>query len=46
MKKFILSLAVMFSCLAAFGQREIISMDWDVVKDFFSLKRFFNELKQ
>ena len=33
MKKFILSLAVMFSCLAAFGQREIISMDWDVVKD-------------
>ena len=33
MKKLILSLAVMFSCLAAFGQREIISMDWDVVKD-------------
>lgn len=33
MKKFILSLAVMFSCLAAFGQTEIISMDWDVVKD-------------
>lgn len=33
MKKLILSLAVMFSCLAAFGQREIISMDWDVVKE-------------
>lgn len=33
MKKLILSLAVMFSCLAAFGQREIITMDWDVVKD-------------
>ncbi len=33
MKKLILSLAVMFSCLAAFGQREIISMNWDVVKE-------------
>jgi tetratricopeptide (TPR) repeat protein len=33
MKKFILSLAVLFSCFASFGQREIISMNWDVVKD-------------
>ena len=24
----------------------ILFDDWDVVKDFFSLKRFFNELKQ
>jgi len=24
--------AVLFSCLAAFGQRDIITMDWDVVK--------------
>ena len=33
MKRLLLSAAVLFSCLAAFGQREIISMDWDVVKD-------------
>lgn len=33
MKRFLFSLAVLFSCFAAFGQREIISMDWDVVKD-------------
>ena len=32
MKKLLLSVAVLFSCLAAFGQREIITMDWDVVK--------------
>ena len=32
MKRFLFSLAVLFSCFAAFGQREIISMDWDVVK--------------
>ena len=33
MKRLLLSAAVLFSCLAAFGQREIISMDWNVVKD-------------
>ena len=32
MKKLLLSVAVLFSCLAAFGQRDIITMDWDVVK--------------
>lgn len=32
MKRLLLSAAVLFSCLAAFGQREIITVDWDVVK--------------
>ena len=32
MKRLLLSAAVLLSCLAAFGQREIITMDWDVVK--------------
>lgn len=32
MKRFLLSATVLFSCLAAFGQREIISVDWNVVK--------------
>ena len=33
MKNLLLSLAVLFSCSTAFGQREIISMDWGVVKE-------------
>lgn len=33
MKRLFLSIAVLLSYFAAFGQREIISMDWDVVKD-------------
>ena len=32
MKRLLLSAAVLLSCLTAFGQREIITMDWDVVK--------------
>lgn len=32
MKKLLLSVAVLFSCLAAFGQREIIPVDWEVMK--------------
>ena len=33
MKRLFLTVAVLFSCLAAFGQRDIISMDWDVIKE-------------
>ena len=38
MKRLLLSAAVLFSCLAAFGQREIITVDWDVVKGIVSEK--------
>ena len=33
MKRYFLSILVLLSCFSAFGQREIIVMDWDVVKD-------------
>ena len=32
MKRLLLSAAVLFSCLVAFGQREIIKVDWDVIR--------------
>ena len=32
MKRALLSLAVLFSCLTAFAQREIITVDWNVIK--------------
>lgn len=44
MKRFFLSILVLFSCFAAFGQREIISMDWDVVKDI--VKEAPDDVKQ
>lgn len=38
MKKLLLSVAVLFSCLAAFGQREIITVDWDNIKEIVAKK--------
>ena len=33
MKRLFLAIAVLFSCIASYGQRDVISMDWDILKD-------------